>query len=279
LNNLITGLVETTQSAGWVLFLALIILYASGVVFTNVVGHGLIFGTEIPPAAIEEFGSVPTSMFNLFKLMNGETDVVNPLAVNAAVKLIFVGFMITANWMVLAILTSVISDRMIRATSNADSEDALRAKRQAYEESVYRLRLVVGESGAYNYLTSSQFQAMMGHKAASKDVCESAGLSPAAVEEVFLMLARDDRVDIEEFVAKLLEESAPTTERSIFRLERAVHDAESRIQHQLEKIMSSMGIKPERDPNVVDMRRSRRIASARLDVHCKRPHPMHHQWL
>merc|ERR1712232_673156 len=93
----------------WVMTLTFLLLYGGAIVFTSLIGHGYIYSSksEIPPEANLYFGTVAQSSFSLFKLMNGDTSVVEPITKDMKGRLLFVAFMVISNWAVLAILTSV----------------------------------------------------------------------------------------------------------------------------------------------------------------------------
>merc|ERR1711981_622028 len=112
----------------WVMLLTLLVLYACAIVFTSLVGKGFISGGAITPESEEFFGSVSKSLFSLFKLMNGDTSVVEPICNNIAGQLLFAGFMVISNWAILAILTSVVSDNMISSSRKALEDDEARRK-------------------------------------------------------------------------------------------------------------------------------------------------------
>merc|ERR1712176_47831 len=102
----------------WVMILTCFVLYGMSILFTSLVGHGVLYGDDVPEprAAREAFATVPMSFYSLFKLMNGDTDVIEPLSDESfgtpgcVGKLLFMFFMIISNWAILAILTSVVSD-------------------------------------------------------------------------------------------------------------------------------------------------------------------------
>merc|ERR1712232_1195880 len=116
LYRLLIGVVEAMQGVQWVTLLALVLIYACAIIFTNLIGHGLIYEGPPPEAAVQTFGTIGDSMLNLFKLMNDDQGVVAPLTGHVVVKFLFALFMIAANWAALAILTSVVTDNMNTAS-------------------------------------------------------------------------------------------------------------------------------------------------------------------
>merc|ERR1719460_819976 len=80
-------------------------------------------GGTPPEGAAEAFGSVSLSMFSLFELMNGDMKVVMPVLNNSFGKVLFCAFVVIANWSILAILTSVVSEGMIRTSTQIATEE------------------------------------------------------------------------------------------------------------------------------------------------------------
>merc|ERR1719410_1053099 len=133
LYRLLLGVLESVRAMQWVIVLTFLTLYACAVVFTNLVGKGLVTEGEISEGALEYFGSVPRSLFSLFKLMNGDLSVVTPIANYVEGQLLFAAFMVVTNWAVLAILTSVVSDNMISTSQKANEEDEQKIRDEAQE--------------------------------------------------------------------------------------------------------------------------------------------------
>merc|ERR1711933_453651 len=123
LYRLMIGVMEALQGMQWVMVMTIVLLYAAAIVFTSLIGHGYLYGGDPPEEAVELFGTVPQSMFVLFKLMNDDQSVVDPILSSFAGRILFAVFMVLANWAILAILTSVVSDNMIAASMRSDQED------------------------------------------------------------------------------------------------------------------------------------------------------------
>jgi voltage-gated sodium channel len=118
LYTLLVGVYGAFQAMKWVIVLTLLTLYAGAIVFTNLVGKGMIYPSQqAPPEALEVFGTMGASLFSLFEMMNGDTEVINPIKDILFGKFMFAGFMVVANWAVLAILTAVVSENMISTSA------------------------------------------------------------------------------------------------------------------------------------------------------------------
>merc|ERR1740138_1496747 len=96
---LIVGILQAMQGMAWVLVLTAVFLYA----------------------------------FALFKVMNGDTEPVEPLFQALPIsKLGFVLYMVVSSWAILSILTAVVSENMINATEahREELEEELSSNRQ-----------------------------------------------------------------------------------------------------------------------------------------------------
>merc|ERR1719352_1145356 len=120
---LIVGILQAMQGMAWVLVLTAVFLYAFALLAVRLVGHGLLFGGRAPPEVAEIFPSVPQAMFVLFKVMNGDTEPLEPVF-NALpiMKLVVVLYMVVSSWAILSILTAVVSENMIQATEHHREE-------------------------------------------------------------------------------------------------------------------------------------------------------------
>merc|ERR1740121_1405734 len=145
LYRLLLGVIESLKAMQWVMVLTLLMLYAGAIFWTSLVGKGLMYGGTPPPEGIEHFGSVPTSLFSLFRIMNGDTSVVRSVTTTVFGQLMFAAFMVLSNWAILAILTSVVSDNMISASQRASEEDSLKEKVDEKTRRVAMLKALFGE--------------------------------------------------------------------------------------------------------------------------------------
>merc|ERR1712228_160508 len=127
-------------------------LYAWAIFFTYVVGKGYMFGGDVPDEAEERFGSTARSLLSLFKLMNGDIAIVQPITEVVFGQLIFATFMVISNWSILAVLTSVVSDNMISTSQAHEQELQERRASAEWEIKSKRLRSIfhyidIGRSG------------------------------------------------------------------------------------------------------------------------------------
>eukprot|EP00928_Gymnodinium_smaydae_P013475 TRINITY_DN14912_c0_g1_i3.p1 TRINITY_DN14912_c0_g1~~TRINITY_DN14912_c0_g1_i3.p1 ORF type:complete len:677 (+),score=100.27 TRINITY_DN14912_c0_g1_i3:57-2087(+) len=194
LYRLLVGVMEALQAMYWVLILTMIVLYGGAIVFTCLVGHGYLYGgaDKAPSEAIELFGTVPQSLFSLFKLMNGQITVVHPITNTVVGRLLFAMFMILANWAILAILTSVVSDHMITTSQKHMEEDA----QKAFEENELRSRKElmaifrqIDEDGSGD-ITEAEWDGLLNNKHLLRRVCTATELSEVDLRDLFQCLRR-----------------------------------------------------------------------------------------
>jgi len=105
--------------------------------------------------------------------------------------------MVLANWAILAILTSVVSDNMISASSKAQEEEDRVQKQIDYEDRCTRLLTLFKEidrdrSGA---ISSEEWKSMCEDRGLMHELCAATELEPRDLEELFEYLAVDVELD------------------------------------------------------------------------------------
>jgi len=193
LYRLLLGVMESVRAMQWVIVLTILTLYACAVVFTNLVGKGLVTEGHVNDDALEYFGSVPKSLFSLFKLMNGDLSVVKPIAAYIEGQLLFAGFMVITNWAVLAILTSVVSDNMIRTSQKANEEDDRKVHDEQHAHRVRRLRMLFGEIDQDGdcCISTSEWKAILKDPGMRHELLQATGLTIDDVNTYFECLSED----------------------------------------------------------------------------------------
>jgi len=191
---LLLGVMEAFKAMQWVVVLTLLTLYGAAIVFTNLIGKGMIYpGGVAPPAAIEVFGTMSQSLFSLFELMNGDTGVIEPIETQLIGKILFAAFMIVANWAILAILTAVVSENMI-STSNRlvaeekQSREAANTKKQ--EDSLAEL-FMAKDPNKNGYISRTEWQEMIDDAATRLELTDGTNLSNNDMLDLFDCLAVD----------------------------------------------------------------------------------------
>jgi len=198
LYTLLVGVIAAFKSMQWVLVLTLLVLYGASIIFTNLVGKGLIYGSDqdIPQVALDVYGTVGKSLFALFELMNGDTSVIQPIKDLVLGRLIFAGFMVISNWAILAILTAVVSDNMLASSTRIREEDSGIQVAKEEEANVAKLLYVFQEhdpdrSGS---LDRAEWMAMLDDRATMVELSEDTHLSKSDLLDLFDCLAIEGEV-------------------------------------------------------------------------------------
>mmetsp|Transcript_19783 Transcript_19783/g.35915 ORF Transcript_19783/g.35915 Transcript_19783/m.35915 type:complete len:203 (-) Transcript_19783:9-617(-) len=182
-------------------------------------------------------------MFKLFKVMNDDQSVMDPLLSSNAVKLLFVIFMIISNWSVLAILTAVVSENMISSTQKHDLDEETEKQRRLREESVHQLRKLYGEVDVNGDKTIDQdeFQAILNDETKSSRLCAAANLQVKDLSDLFEYLCvydserRANFIQYEMFIESTCNEGSPVCERTVYRLEKKVKVLDDHLNGKLDE--------------------------------------------
>eukprot|EP00928_Gymnodinium_smaydae_P011070 TRINITY_DN14136_c0_g3_i1.p1 TRINITY_DN14136_c0_g3~~TRINITY_DN14136_c0_g3_i1.p1 ORF type:complete len:578 (+),score=166.88 TRINITY_DN14136_c0_g3_i1:24-1736(+) len=141
---LIVGIIQAMQGMMWVLVLTTVLLYVFALLAVKLIGHGLLFGGDMPSQVSAIFPTVPQSMFVLFMAMNGDSDLLEPMFDFVPMsRVIYVAYMVLSSWAILSILTAVISENMISVTEATKEELAHELHLKEQEENLMRLRGLV----------------------------------------------------------------------------------------------------------------------------------------
>lgn len=249
LYRLLLGVMESFKAMQWVIVLTALTLYACAVAFTNLVGQGLVTEGNQTPKGYEYFGSVPRSLFSLFKLMNGDLSVVEPIENYLAGQLLFASFMVVTNWAVLAVLTSVVSDNMIAASQKANEEDEMKLKAEAHTDRVRRLRTLFAEidRDGDGVISTGEWKLIMKDKGLHDELLDATGLDEEDLNDYFECLAQDTshveqarvawektrcddkELDYNAFIDTLKDEGQIADKRSVLHVRAQLRYLESRI--------------------------------------------------
>lgn len=203
LYTLLVGVYGAFQAMKWVIVLTLLTLYAGAIVFTNLVGKGMIYPSQqAPPEALEVFGTMGASLFSLFEMMNGDTEVITPIKDILFGKFMFAGFMVVANWAVLAILTAVVSENMISTSARFSEEERMKKEHAEFKKSEDRLMDLFesGDPDRHGRISRQQWKAMLDDKTTRLELNEGTHLTKDDMVDIFDCLAIDDDDDDDMYI-------------------------------------------------------------------------------
>ena len=254
LYKLINGVVESLASIGWVCLLTFLLLYSAALVFTTLVGEGYIYSDpgEIPQDAMQNFGSVWRSFLALFKLMNDDQSVVAPITTTVAGQILFYCFMMLSNWMMLAILTSVVSDNMMSASRVKEDEDRQKAAQEHQERARRRITKLFHQldNNQDGSISESELVQILSDPNLRAELCEASGLRPAdLVEMLFCTSYRsptNERVILyRQFLTMLRDESEQASQRSIFKVLEGMRAMEFRMEKRINVALQRLNVPPD----------------------------------
>lgn len=249
LHRLMSGLMEAMQAIGWVMLLTFFLLYAAAIVFTTLVGQGYIFGGDVPPAAESLYGSVSRTFLSLFKLMNDDQSVVQPIIGTVGGQFLFCGFMMVSNWLMLAILTSVVSDHMQEASRLNVKEDAELVQGLAKNSARRRMVAVFEEVDKENtgVIAENDFFALMETEEICMELLDASGLDVKDLTELFNYTAHIDDKGLKvilynQFVDHLQNQANLASERTALHIIQRIRSMEHRQEHRLNKALLKLGV-------------------------------------
>ena len=212
-------MVQSLASVGWVILLTFLLLYSAALVcpgtdkkhsfvaisflaercdalrraatvlrFTSLVGQGYIYNDpdEMPEEAVQYFGTVWRSFLALFKLMNDDQSVVAPIITTITGQILFYAFMMLSNWMMLAILTSVVSDNMMSASRVKEEEDRKKAFEEDQQRAKRRIQQIFHEldEDQNGSISEQEMVTLLSDPNLQAELCEASHLHPADLVEM-----------------------------------------------------------------------------------------------
>lgn len=250
LYKLINGVVAALQGITWVMVLTALFLYAASIVFTTLVGQGFIFNGHIPDEASEYYGSVLRTFLSLFKLMNDDQSMVAPIIDTMGGQLLFYAFMMLSNWIMLAVLTSVVSDHMMAASRQHDQavEKEEASKRHASAEG--RLISIFQQIDTDNTGTidSEELEMLLADANLRAELSAASSLEIADLIELLhcVKYTRPDGKQVllyRQFLHMLQDGSYVAKERSIYKVMELMRAFESRQDQKMNLALQALGVK------------------------------------
>lgn len=211
LYTLALGVGEAMQGMFWVLVFLFMLLYAIAIICTRLIGHGAVLPDQDPDNVNEEveeirqmFHSVFGSMFVLFELMSCWSLIpLTPLFTRLPIlKLLFVIFYIFSAWALLAVMTGVVSEKMIavREQINIDEKDSNKKGAIDNEALMKQFRKVdVNNDGC---ITQEEFDTLMADAEAMRLLMTYANVNAQDLQDLFEWLDsdKDETISVKEFV-------------------------------------------------------------------------------
>lgn len=250
LYRLALGIAEAIQGMFWVLVFLAMMLYAVSILFTRLIGHdptgmryeynGIYTGQEVcsggcsldaldvdPGEVRQLFHSVLSSMFVLFESMSCWSLMrFTPLFDRAPLmKAMAVAFYIFTAWALLAVMTGVVSEKMIAAgeKKNFDAENIAKEKQVMAKQALKDLFLSADADGS-GEINKEEFNNMLMWTDITKQLMQHASVNVQDLHELFEWLDRDGdgMVSVNEFLDGFEWLSGKITPKSFLKLQEQV---------------------------------------------------------
>jgi len=127
--DLLSALSEAFTAIMWLMVMLILVLYSFALVFTQLLGHDLLtseLSEEARAVAVETFGTVPLSVFGLFRMMSADMTDMGPIlsaTSGPTLPLCWIAFQICASWLLLTTLTATVVNTMCRVTAQREREE------------------------------------------------------------------------------------------------------------------------------------------------------------
>merc|ERR1719193_281952 len=160
------------------------------------------------------------------------------------VKIMFMVAMVVLNWVMLATLTSVVTDQMHSHSTSVEQEDAKRSRKETDRLQEQRLFAIFREmdKDSSGEIDSEEFQSMLGDSVLRSELQDATSLPTRDLVELFDYSSHEHegrRVLLyEDFISKLKRESLPACERTVFRVEEGLRASEKRMMQRFDNLMS-----------------------------------------
>jgi len=210
LYRLATGVLEAMQGMFWVLVFLGMLLYAVAIVCTRLIGHAAVLPhpdhLDSDVAEIKGmFHNVPDSMFVLFELMSCWSLIpLTPLFERLPIfKLLFVLFYIFAAWALLAVMTGVVSEKMIAVREQITSEEKDSHKKTNYVDlQMLNAKFRQADSNNDIAISREEFNAMLGDATTMRSLMHMSNVNAQDLAELFEWLDsdKDGHISATEFI-------------------------------------------------------------------------------
>jgi len=208
LAKLAIGVLEALQGMMWVLVFMVLMMYVVAVLCTRLIGHAdyiARINSEKLSEIQELFGSVQSSMFVLFELMSCWSLIVfKPIFVKIPIlKLFAVLFYIFSAWALLAVMTGVVSEKMIAVKEQVTSEEMQRdQQRQGLASDALHELFRKADMDGSGTISRDEFHAMLCCRDLTRSLLEHTVFTAQDMLDLFEWLDhdKDGMITIEEFL-------------------------------------------------------------------------------
>jgi len=231
--------------------LTVVLLYSCAILFTSLLGHSSTSGDHpsVTPEGRFLFRTIPEATFTLFRVMTGDTTVMEPALITLQEKLLYVFFLVISKWMILSIFTAVVSENMITGTAKYEHMEALTAAEFEKITQSYRLLTLFKEIdiNGDGRLDEAEFDCLLADRGLRQELCEAAHLESRDLQDLFHYLSFQDddgkwKIRYQDFTRKLQTEGKELRERSVFRLEKQMRLVERRLDSKLQRMRNVLGL-------------------------------------
>lgn len=215
LYTLAMGIAEAVQGMVWVLVFLIILLYAVSIVTTRLIGHHIILPEDASEEAVESaknlFGTISASMFALFELMScwsmvnfNKTGGFLPFfRMYPMMQWAGILFYISTAWALLAVMTGVVSEKML-AVREQLAEDDKRREEDRFQQAtnlLHQLFLKADADGS-NEVSEEEFKVFLMHPQTKTALQQYTSIAVSDLEDLFawLDIDGDGTLSIEEFM-------------------------------------------------------------------------------
>lgn len=232
---LLMGIAQAMAGMMWVMLLTIMVLYAASLVAVKLLRDGLAYGEAgPPPVVVENFASIWDSMFALFQVMNGDASPLEEVFTSLpASKGFYMLFVVGCNWAILAILTAVVSDNMIKVTEEVSMEQEYEIKvrlndtrRKVFSEVFDHMDI-----SADGLVSEEEFHAVFRDPDKRMELCDALQMDPDEVVEIFDLMPRMKcgGVDRDAFIYALERDAHAVNMRCFMGLEQRLHKVEENM--------------------------------------------------
>jgi voltage-gated sodium channel len=232
---LLMGIAQAMAGMMWVMLLTVMVLYAASLVAVKLLRDGLAYGEIGPPASVvENFGSMWDSMFALFQVMNGDASPLEDVFTSLpASKGFYMLFVVGCNWAILAILTAVVSDNMIKVTEEVSMEQEYEIKvrlnntrRKVFAEVFDHMDI-----SSDGLVSEEEFHNVFKDQDKRMELCDALQMDPDEVVEIFDLMPRMKcgGVDRDAFIYALERDAHVVNMRCFMGLEQRLHKVEENM--------------------------------------------------